>query len=100
MSFTLDQNSWPCQRAINNSNNRTSTCQDLAGDGWGKKRGDSGGGGVGGRRGGQAYAEAMWNHGKRSRHLDWKCKMFSGVTLSGFIIGVLSYERSDNVTCT
>lgn len=96
MSFTLDQNSWPCQRAINNSNNRTSTCQDFAGDGWGKKREET----AGGWGEGQAYAEATWNHGKRSRHLDWKCKMFSGVTLSGFIIGVLSYEQSDNVTCT
>lgn len=95
MSFTLDQNSWPCQRAINNSNNRTSTCQDLAGDGWGKKeRRQREGGGC------HAYAEATWNHGKRSRHLDWKCKMFSGVTLPGFIIGVLSYEQSDNVKCT
>lgn len=85
MSFTLAQNSWPCQRAINKSNNRTSTRQDLVGDGWEKEKG-----------GCQAYAEARWNHGKRSRHLDWKCKMFSGVTLSGFIIGVLSYEQSDN----
>lgn len=93
MSFTLDQNSWPCHRAINNGDIRTSTRRDLARVGW-EKREKTGG------WGGKAYPEAMWNHGKRSHHLDWKCKMFSGVTLSGFIIGVLSYEQSDNVTCT
>lgn len=35
---------------------------------------------------------------KRSCQIDWKCKMFSGVVLSGVIIGALSYEHFDNVT--
>ena len=35
---------------------------------------------------------------KRSCQPEWKCKMFSGVVSSGFIIGVLSYEHFDNVT--
>lgn len=37
-------------------------------------------------------------HRKRSCQIDWKCRMFSGVVLSGFIIGALSYEHFDNVT--
>lgn len=37
---------------------------------------------------------------KRSCQQEWKCKMFSGVASSGFIIGVLSYEHFDNVTWT
>lgn len=61
-------------------------------------------GGKGERRqcggGCRAYSEATWSPGKRSCHLDRKCEMFFGVTLSGVIIGVLSYEHSDNVTCT
>lgn len=35
---------------------------------------------------------------KRSRQIDWKCKMFSRVVLSGVIIGALSYDHFDNVT--
>lgn len=66
---------------------------NVHGDGWGKK------GEWRQRRGGQAHPEATWSPGKRSCHLDWKCEMFSGVTLSRVIIGVLSYEHSDNVTC-
>lgn len=48
--------------------------------------------------GGDIYIGGTQNHSKRSCQLDWKCKMFSGVVLSGFIIGVLSYEHFDNVT--
>lgn len=49
--------------------------------------------------GGGHIAKRTQNHCKRSCQLDWKCKMFSGVALSGFIIGVLSYDHYDNVTC-
>lgn len=38
------------------------------------------------------------DHSKRSCQRECKCKMFSGVVSSGFIIGVLSYEHFDNVT--